>query len=167
VLQSLEIRLLGRLSTGRPVGGSVTGAQLVGPEALHRLPAVVFTMNYLGVASHLELVRGSAMGADSLGADLVLLVAATGLGLAALAVRDVVVYAPKKIGLALHQLECDGRDAPVRVADLRTLLAADRHDLATRLRLADEALRRVHASALARGETDGGAWAEVADVIAA
>jgi hypothetical protein len=165
VLQPLEIRLLGRLSTGLPVGGSVTGAQLVGPEPLHRLPAVAFTMHYLGVTSHLELARGSAMAADSLGGDLVLLVAASGLGLAALAVRDVVVYAPKKIGLALRRLECEGRDAPVREADLRALLSAG-YDPATRLRVADEALRRVCAAVVARGDADGGAWAEAAGAIA-
>lgn len=165
VLQPLEIRLLGRLSTGLPLGGSATGVQLVGVQPLHRLPAVVLTMNYLGVASHLELASADAMGTDSLGADLVLLVAASGLGLAALAVRDVVVYAPKKIGLALRRLEREGRDAPVGEADLRALLSADQ-DRVARLRMANEALRRVGAAVVARSAVEGGVWGEAAGVIA-
>ncbi|GLH99772.1 hypothetical protein [Phytohabitans aurantiacus] len=165
VLQPLEVRLLSRLATGQPVGGGPSGARLAGTTPLRRLPAVVTAMHCLGVASYLDVARSWSVGADALAADLVLLAATNTLGMAALAVRDTVVYAPKKVGLALRKLERDGRMPPVREAELRGLVSAG-HDHAARLDGFERALVRVRTAVAARATTEGGAWREALTVIA-
>lgn len=166
VLQPLEVRLLSRLANGIPIGDRPAVPAPLDPAVGRRLPPLVATTNYHGAASHLDLARTGALGVDSLGTDLALLVAATGLGIAALALCEVVVYAPKKIGLALAKLAREGRTLPVTESELR-LIVSTTLDPEERIQAADAALVRIRAALGARAAAEGGVWREAAEAIGA
>jgi hypothetical protein len=162
VLQPLEVKLLGRLATGQPVAGEMSGAELIGAEAAARFPAIVTAMNVQGAASYLATARART---DPLDVEIALQVAAVGIGFAAVALHGSAVYAPKKIAPALRKLAAEGKATAVTASELQDMLSRQ-VSLPARLRIGQKALDTIRAAVEARSLAEGGVWTEAAGVIA-